>query len=844
MLAILILIPGLFSCFRNQPLAPKKVLLHDNWTFEKAGSDSTFKAQVPGCVHLDLMRNGLIEDPYLEENEKTVQWVENEDWIYRTTFRANDIIMAYSHVDLVFEGLDTYAEVYLNDSLILKAENMFREWRIDVKGLLKNGHNDLKVVFQSPVRMNREKSSQLPFQLPDERAFSRKAPYMFGWDWGPRLVTSGMWKPVYLETWDQLKIGHWQVLTDSLGEDRANVRIIVNVQANDTLQAHCRYKVSVNGWDTIPVNLEKGENKITIPVTLEDPELWWTHNLGEPFMYDFIVSIIQNDESVDFIRGRFGLRTIELVHEPDKDGKSFYFKLNGVPVFMKGANYIPQDNFPSRVGREQYYEIIRNARLANMNMLRIWGGGIYGDDDLYRFCDESGILVWQDFMFACTMYPGDSAFIENVKEEARQQVLRLRNHPSLALWCGNNEVDEGWHNWGWQKQFGYSEEDSARIWTDYLKLFHQLLPEIVREYDGRNAYWPSSPKHGWGRKESLTDGDMHYWGVWWGREPFEKYEEKVGRFMSEYGFQGYPPYNIILETIPENERKVGSTTLLSHQKHPFGEEVILQFMEKYYPVPRPENLEDYVYLSQLLQAYGMKIAIEAHRRAMPRCMGTLYWQLNDCWPAISWSGLDHQGRWKALHYFARRAFENVMISASENNGDLSVFLVNDHLEDKPGKLHLALSDFKGNILEEDSVKIDLPGNSSLECYHKPLDNILKGHGPDKVILRMNLMSEGDTIASANWYFSAPKELSLVNPEIDLQVVENKKNVTVYLYSDDLVKDLFLDFKGFEGRFSDNFFDLVPGEKKEIIFYPENTDDLPEEKDLLVKHLNGILLNQN
>ena len=404
------------------------------------------------------------------------------------------------------------------------------------------------------------------------------------------------------------------------------------------------------------ITLQKGLNSYKTKLSVPDPKLWWPNGMGDQPLYQLDFQI-ESSNSVDSQNVIFGIRQIELVQQKDSIGESFYFKINGKPFFAKGANYIPQDNFPSRVPDEKYIQTIQTALDANMNMLRVWGGGIYEKDIFYDLCDQKGILVWQDFMFACTMYPGDSAFIENVRQEAIYQVKRLRNHPSIALWCGNNEVDEGWHNWGWQKALNYSASDSTEVWNNYLKIFEKILPEAVSLYSPYTPYIPSSPQNGWGRKESLTHGDAHYWGVWWGAEPFEIYEEKVGRFMSEYGFQGFPDLKTLDSCLLPEDRNLLSPALLNHQKHPRGMELIRTYMELEYKVP--DEFEDYAYVSQLVQAYGIKKAIEAHRRAMPRCMGTLYWQLNDCWPVISWSSVDYYNRWKALHYFVRQAYQDV-----------------------------------------------------------------------------------------------------------------------------------------------------------------------------------------
>jgi beta-mannosidase len=367
-----------------------------------------------------------------------------------------------------------------------------------------------------------------------------------------------------------------------------------------------------------------------------------------------------------------------------------------------------------------------------------------------------------------------------------------------------------------------------------------VLPEQVQQFDGTRAYWPSSPKHGWGRKESLTDGDMHYWGVWWGREPFAIYDEKVGRFMSEYGFQGYPAYATLEEVIPENDRYVGAPSMLIHQKHPFGEELIRDFMGRSYPVPTSDSLEQYVYLSQLTQAYGIRTAMEAHRRSVPYCMGTLYWQLNDSWPAISWSGLDYYGRWKALHYFAKRAFEDLLVCAQEDEGILKVFLVNDLNRDISGKAEIKLLDFNGKVITVDTASRIAAKNSSLNIYSESVMNVIGDNDPKRVFMKISFISGKDSIADNTWFFTPHEELALSRPDISVEVRKEKKEVLIILRSVGLVKDLYLDFRGFEGRFSDNFFDLLPGEARQITFYPAQHDHLPDQANLKLFSLYDVL----
>ncbi|MEZ5195503.1 MAG: glycoside hydrolase family 2 protein [Bacteroidales bacterium] len=555
--------------------------------------------------------------------------------------------------------------------------------------------------------------------------------------------------------------------------------------------------------------LKQGKNSISTDFTIANPKLWWPKGLGDQFLYQFNFKI-QTNQATDNHNLKIGLRTIELVQEPDSTGSSFYFSVNGTPVFMKGANYIPQDNFLSRVSDEKYLETIQSAVDANMNMLRVWGGGVYEKDIFYNLCDEKGILVWQDFMFACNMYPGDEEFIENVKQEASQQIKRLRNHPCIAIWCGNNEVDEGWHNWGWQKALNYSKEDSTEVWNNYLKIFEDVLPSTIITYSPYIPYVPSSPKIGWGHEEALTQGDMHYWGVWWGEEPFGVYEEKVGRFMTEFGFQGFPNLQTLDSCLLKDDLSLSSVALQNHQKHPRGMELIQTYMEREYKVP--ENFDHYTYVSQLLQAYGIKKALEAHRRAKPYCMGTLYWQLNDCWPVISWSSVDYYNRWKALHYFARDTFKDYLISFEERNDSLFVFVASDKLETIKADLDLKILDFKGEEQWTNSQIVEIGANSSNTYFMKKISRFSK----KDCLFTASLLSEGNELASNKYYFLPTKYLNLPEPKIEKKIVETEGGFRIILSSGHLAKNVFLSIDK-DGFFSDNYFDLLPGEEKQVNF---------------------------
>ena len=776
----------------------------ENWTFNKQNDTRKYKATVPGTVHTDLFQQHLIPDPFYGANEKKLQWIENESWEYETIFSVSNSELSAENIELEFNGLDTYATVFLNGNSILEADNMFRKWTLSVKNRLKRGKNQLKIVFHSAVQKGRDAASKLSYTLPEkERIFIRKAQYQFGWDWGPRFVTAGIWKNVQLKFWNSAKIENIKYSQLQLNEEKALLEFITDIYSpkEQTVQLALNDKVQT-------FHLKKGKNIVKMPYEILKPIFWWCNGLGKPHLYSFSVELFQQNKLLESKKLNIGLRTIELVQNKDTFGTGFYFKLNGKPVFMKGANYVPNDSFLPRVSKTSPLELVLNAKAAHMNMLRVWGGGVYADDAFYDACDANGILVWQDFMFACSMYPGDDKFVANVKQEVIDQVDRLQNHPSLALWCGNNENDEGWHNWGWQKQYNYSKSDSTQIWNDYKKVFHELIPHTLDSLlsKDKNSYWPSSPSIGWGRKESLLQGDSHYWGVWWGKEPFEMYQKKVGRFMSEYGFQGMPNKETLERVIAQSDLNFGSEVFKNHQKHPTGFETINEYMARDFRVPIA--LDKYIYVSQLLQAYGMKTAIEAHRLAKPYCMGSLYWQFNDCWPVTSWSTVDYYGNWKASHYQVKESFAPIVLLFSEHEDALSIIGSNDTFDVQSGMITAQLIDFSGNVIWKAVKACEINQELNTNCMQILYDQ-LPAFDKQKTVLQVEFKGK-NTQSVAYHYFVKHKDLLLEKPSIELKIVgetliEVKTNTVaknVYLHSED-------------GFFSSNYFDLIPGFPKII-----------------------------
>jgi beta-mannosidase len=735
-------------------------------------------------------------------------------------------------VELVFHGLDTFSEVNLNGRVILQADNMFRTWVADAKEALRPGENELEIRFASPLPPALAARASLPYPLPagndrgdpPSRVFVRKAAYHYGWDWGPRFVTSGIWRPVELVAWSGARLTDLYFVTDSLADGEAFLTAVAEIQipAEEAVRSpdgpSLPISLTLSSQDGAfdPIHHETvapaGTSRVELPIRVHDPLLWWSNGLGDPHLYSARAELGRGS-ATDSRSTRFGIRTVEFVTDADAIGESFFFRLNGVPVFIKGANVIPLDHFSPRVTEEDYRRLFADVVDANMNMLRVWGGGIYEEDVFYDLADESGVLIWQDFMFANGMYPGDATFLESVRAEATDQVRRLRNHPSLALWCGNNEMDEGWHRWGWARAYE-SPEDSAAVWDTYQTIFHDLLPGVVAEEDPDRRYWPSSPSLGWGDPESMNRGDSHYWGVWHGQEPFEVFLEKLPRFSSEFGFQGFPAIETVGAFADSGDWNLAHPTLLVHQKHPIGNQIITTYMARDYPVP--ETFTDFVYVSQLLQARGMRMAFEAQRRAMPRTMGTLYWQLNDTWPVVSWSSRDYFGTWKALHYAARDAFAPLLLSPFLKGDTVEVWGVSDNPLPLDASLRLQLRTFSGEAVRDSVESVSLEANGATLLWKGIASELLGEADSRRTVLRVSLEVKEDaaTVQEALLYFHPPRELDLEAPIIRLSAGVSDDGIALTLETDVLAKDVYLRLDG--ARFSDNFFDLLPEQVRSVV----------------------------
>lgn len=801
--------------------------LHEGWKFRQARLTNWYPATVPGVVHTDLLQNKIIEDPFFRLNERGLQWIDKEDWVYETCFTLAADMMRKENMELVFEGLDTYADVYLNDECILKADNMFRCWSIPVRQYIREENNILKVYFHSPVKIDVPKWDALPYQYPASNdqsengglfnkkisIFARKAGYHYGWDWGPRLVTSGIWRPVYIRAWSDLRINDVFIEQKEVGAGRAVIAGHVELDADKDMNG-----VLVTITDEVTgrvlgewqADLKRGTNRVTVDFVLHKPKLWWSNGLGEPFLYRFRTDIIAGGELLDSKTERVGIRSLKVVHQPDKDGHTFYIELNGRPVFAKGANYIPSDNFLPRVTPENYKRTILDAAGVNMNMLRVWGGGIYENDVFYDLCDEYGIMIWQDFMFACSMYPAEGALLDNIHQEAVDNVKRLRNHACIALWCGNNECQDAWLGWGWKCEIERQNKEYAdKIWAQYRQQYHVTLPGVVKEYAPGTFYWPSSPFAFEGEMSGTTDGDRHYWSVWHGKAPISDYDSEKSRFFSEYGFQSFPEFESVKRYAPYPEDwDIRSEVMMSHQRggdHANG--LIETYLLNEYKKPR--DFRAFLYMNHVLQGDAIKTAIESHRRQMPYNMGTLFWQHNDCWPVASWASRDYYGRWKAQHYYVRKAYDDILISSVVEGDDLKVYAVSDRLENTSGQLQLQVCQFDGTVVHHWGKSVGISGNDSRVCFSAPLAKLLEGADRGTVYVRVDYTDKSGRVYHNNYYLGKQKDMDYPKVDLQTEVRSIEGGYEVMVSADKFARAVCLSVADNESVYSDNYFDVQP-----------------------------------
>jgi beta-mannosidase len=792
-------------------------------------------ATVPGVVHTDLQHAGLIPDPFFGDNEKRLQWIGLTDWEYTCDFDVSASALRQQHAELVFEGLDTFADVQLNGKPVLHTDNMFRSWTIDAKPNLVEGRNTLTILLHSPINTMSPVVAKLPYILPGtgyeplDRAkgiypvghYMRKAPYQFGWDWGPRFVTSGVWRPVHLDTWSGARIRSLHLQQESVTAARAITNASVSLDSDVAGAAILELRIADPAGRPlparqIPVQLDHGANHLLVPLRLDHPKLWWPNGYGPQSRYTITASLVHNGRKLATATLHTGLRSVELRRAPDQWGTSFTFVINGVPIFAKGANFVPLDSFPPSTTNAKKREILTAARDVHMNMLRIWGGGFYETDDFYDLCDELGLMVWRDFMFGGAMVPGDKAYQDNVRAEAAEQVERLSDHPSMTIWSGNNEVETAWHNWEgpltFQKEV--TPEQRERVWQDYVVMFRDILKSAVAKHGNGVPYWPSSPSSDF-EDAGGTDanGDVHSWKVWSAGAPYTDYAKQSPRFLSEFGFQAMPDL-LTVRSFAGTDEDLTSPALLNHERFIHGFDRMQQYLKAEFRPAR--DFPYFVYLSQLEQAEAIQFGVEHMRSLRPQTMGTLYWQLDDCWPVASWASIDYYGRWKALHYYAKRFYAPVVLTPEFDSAknELRLHIVSDEQSPRAAVLRLRFMRFDGTVLSDQRQDISVAPLASTAVVPVSLATVV-GFDPATTVAVFTLEQADQPIATHNVYFTRSADLVLQQPRIDVQEHPEKSGIAVELVSPVLARAVALSFADLDAKPDDNYFDLLPNEPRTI-----------------------------
>ncbi len=799
-----------------------KQTLSGTWQFRQTDSKEWLPATVPGGVHTDLLALNKIPDPFVADNEKKVQWVAETDWEYRRTFNIDKALTGEEHKFLVCDGLDTLAEVSLNGKLLGKTDNMFRRWTWEVGSLLKTGQNELKIVFRAPVTYIKARQVDKPLlgggDIPGGPHL-RKAPCQWGWDWGPKLPPIGVWKDIRLEGYSRARLEDVHVRQEHAG-GKVTLRVEATVEQwkDASLQVVMKITSSASKLQTVqaePSHIGDGFSFCILESAIINPQFWWPNEFGSQPLYDLEISLQSGKLLLDRSSYRVGLRTVELRREPDQWGESFTFVVNGVPIFAKGADWIPADSFPTRISDAFMESLIRDAAAAHMNMLRVWGGGFYEEERFYDLCDRYGILVWQDFTFACGIYPEDEAFAANVHQEAVENVLRLRHRASLALWCGNNEMEQGWVDWKWNDP---NDPAVQRLKAGYDRMYHRMLPGIVEALDPDRSYWPSSASSG----VAFTDpngqlrGDTHYWDVWHGRKPFTAYRQQFPRFMSEFGFQALPPYKTIQTYAEPKDQNMTSYVMEHHQRSGSGNGLMVGQMTDTFRMPR--DFQSLVYLSMVLQAEGIRYGVEHWRRNRERVSGTLIWQLNDCWPVASWSSIDYFGRWKALHYAARKFYAPILLSVEDKAESMGLYVTNDTVRGWSGEIRWSLETLAGKRLKSGTEKVVAKALAATRVCILDFRRQVNDENRRQVIFVAELWQGKKFLRRQVVAFAPNKHLELADPVIEIKSPgvyktpgDPGKQFKFELSAKSLARFVELGLEGADGIFSDNYFDLPAGQ---------------------------------
>ncbi|WFS02550.1 beta-mannosidase [Rhizobium tumorigenes] len=792
------------------------------WQLTSPGSDHRAEIQIPGDVHSALQAAGIIVDPYVGRNEEVVQWVAHRDWVLQRRFVLGQVDGDW-YLDI--ESLDTVATISINDTVVLEADNCFRRYRPDVSKALRPGKNTLSIVLHSSIAVGAALQEKQPFYIPYHPGNSpiangnmlRKPQSHFGWDWNIAIAPLGLYGTVALRRLETARIE--SVTTRQMHNDDGTVDLLVTAALFAGRQGVAQLYFELDGERVrLDCGVVAGETAITHVFHIDEPRLWWPAGSGEPALYRLSV-----ETGNEVVTRQIGLRTIELITDKDAAGSRFAFKVNGREIFCRGANWIPADALFSRSSREKTEDLLQSAADVHMNMIRVWGGGFYEADWFYDICDRLGLMVWQDFMFACNLYPSTGDFLDNVAAEVTYQVKRLASHPSIALWCGDNEL-VGALTW-----FEESRKDRDRYLVSYDRL-NRTIELAMKQAAPEAIWWPSSPASGYldfgDAWHADGSGDMHYWSVWHENKSFDNYRSVRPRFCSEFGFQSYTSLPVIRTYAEPKDMNVASPVMELHQKNAGGNERIAATMFRYFRFPK--DFANFVYLSQIQQALAIQTAVDYWRSLKPHCMGTIYWQLNDTWPVASWSSLDYGGRWKAMHYMVRRFFQPVAVAAipSEDKATIRMSVVNDTLDEVSIDLALHVITMSGEVKPMTAVQATCRPDAAVTAFEVDAAAIAPG-----CILGWTFTTSDGMGGQGHYVHGTYKALELEPSGLSVRRIERTEDgaVEMTLTASGLALFVMIESET-DGRYSDNAFDLTAGETRLVRFIPSlpmAPDALPE-----------------
>lgn len=795
-----------------------------NGTWQLSAGHRSLKSvdmQIPGTVLSGLLAAGKIKDPFYRTNEDATRALFWKDYVFTRTFDVDEELLAQQHIVLVCEGLDTLAEISINGTFLAKTDNMHRTWKFQAKKLLHPGKNEIQIVFRSVLRFIEDypyeahkKINYIPCGSMKGNQLLRKAHSMFGWDWGPQTIDAGIFRDIYLQGYSHARIEDIRIHQ----QHAKNVSVQTSITLSESVpgQKLC-VELSEDGADKpLQTKLCKtnADGAAAVDFVIENPKLWWPNDYGDQPLYIVRTTLLDEDgTSLESITRRIGLRTLTISQEKDEWGNEFAFCVNGVKIFTRGGNYIPDDCLYTRITEKKLDYILESCRRAHFNCVRVWGGGYYPSDAFYDLCDEKGLIVWQDLMYACNVYDVTDAFAENCRQETYDNVRRLRHHASLGLWCGNNEIESAWDHWGdFQKETPY-------LRADYIRLFEEVLPKAVQEADGETFYWHSSPSSGgcFDNPDDANRGDTHYWDVWHGQKPFTDYRKYFFRFCSEFGFQSFPCAKTVNSFTLEDDRNIFSRVMESHQKNDAANGKMLYYLSE--NLRYPKDLTHLLYASQVLQGMAIKYGVDHWRRNRGRCMGTLYWQINDDWPAPSWSSIDYFGRWKALHYMAQKFYAPHAVSMTLEDHRCHIYFSNESFETTEYSLTLSIRDLSGNVLETYETKGNSPAFSAIETA--VVDICSWEDQKDDIFLEAVIHTKDQKVLKDVETLVPYKYLNLKNPVISTEAEETNDAFILHISSDCFAPFVALDFDDADVIFSDNFFHLTDKTVQDIIVKKED-----------------------